>query len=289
MPWAGLFTLAFLVLAVPGSVMAGAEPALDLVAIPGGAFVMGDGSGEPDEAPKTVRVAPFRIMRHEVTNARFASFVSATGWTTDAEAAGAGYLWSGRWGLAAGADWRHPGGRNSTIDDKATHPVVQVSARDAAASCAWAGLRLPSEAEWEFAARGADGRRYAWGNETPEQGAGARANFGTVACCAADAPDGYHHTAPVGSYPGGASPFGVLDKAGNVWEWTASRFPGTPGLVALRGGGRIGLSVSAPVVWRCLNSRAMTPFPHPAHRTGRALLTHPALGRDLTPSATARR
>ena len=160
MPWAGRHILALLVLATFGAARAAEGPALDLVAIPGGEFVMGDADGEPDEAPKTVRVAPFRIMRHEVTNARFAAFVSATGWTTDVEAAGVGYLWTGRWDLAAGADWRHPGGRKSTIDDRATHSVVQVSARDAAAFCAWVGLRLPSEAEWELAARGADGRRY---------------------------------------------------------------------------------------------------------------------------------
>ncbi len=237
MPWARRHILALLILVTFGAARAAEGPALDLVAIPGGAFVMGDAEGEPDEAPKTVRVAPFRILRHEVTNAEFATFVLATGWATDVEAAGVGYLWSGRWGLAAGADWRHPDGRKSTIDDKASHPVVQVSARDAAAFCAWAGLRLPSEAEWEFAARGADGRRYPWGNEVPEQGPDTRANFGTVACCAPDASDGYHHTAPVGRYPSGASPFGLLDMAGNVWEWTASRFPGRPQQVVLRGGG----------------------------------------------------
>lgn len=237
MPRVGGHLLAFLVLAAPMAVSADAGPALDLVTIPGGEFVMGDADGEPDEAPKTVRVAPFRIMRHEVTNAQFAAFVLATGRTTDAEASGSGYVWTGRWGLVAGADWHHPRGPASTIDGKAAHPVVQVSAQDAAAFCAWAGLRLPSEAEWEFAARGTDGRRYPWGDETPEQGAGAHANFGTVACCAPDASDGYHGTAPVGRYPDGASPFGLLDMAGNVWEWTASRFPGRPERVALRGGG----------------------------------------------------
>ncbi len=237
MSWVRSNILVLLVLAAFGPVRGAERPAFDLVEIPGGAFVMGDGSGEPDEAPTTVRVVSFRIMRHEVTNAQFAAFVSATGWTTDVEAAGVGYLWSGRWVLAAGADWRHPFGQKSTVDGKAAHPVVQVSARDAAAFCSWAGMRLPSEAEWEFAARSADGRRYPWGDEAPEQGPDARANFGTVACCAPDASDGYHRTAPVGRYPGGASPFGLLDMAGNVWEWTASRFPGTPGLVALRGGG----------------------------------------------------
>ena len=223
---------------VLGAQASAAEPpALDLIAVPGGKFVMGDAEGEPDEAPKTVRVAPFRIMRHEVTNARFAAFVSATGWTTDGEASAAGYVWTGRWRRVEGADWRHPQGPESGIQDSPAHPVVQVSARDAAAFCAWAGLRLPSEAEWEFAARGTDGRRYPWGSGAPEQGARARANFGTVPCCAPDAADGFRGTAPVGQYPAGASPFGLMDMAGNVWEWTASRFPGKPRQVALRGGG----------------------------------------------------
>ncbi len=237
MPWAGCFVLAFLVLAVPGAVLAGAEPAVDLVPVPGGAFVMGDAAGEPDEAPRTVRVAPFRIMRHEVTNAEFTAFVAASGRVTDAEASGSGYVWKRRWRRAAGADWRHPEGPDSTIAGKPDHPVVQVSAQDAAAFCAWAGLRLPSEEEWEFAARGRDTRRYPWGDRVPDQGADARANFGTVPCCAPDAADSYLTTAPVGSYAQGASPFGLMDMAGNVWEWTASRFPGKPREVILRGGG----------------------------------------------------
>ena len=221
-----------------GARVAAAEPpAFDLVAVPGGEFVMGDVEGEPDEAPKRTRVAAFRIMRHEVTNAAFAAFVAAGGYRSDMEASGAGYVWAGRWRLVEGADWHRPQGPDSTIAEKPDHPVVQVSARDAAAFCAWAGLRLPSEAEWEFAARGRDGRRYPWGDEVLEQGAGARANFGTLACCAPDAADGYRTTAPVGSYARGASPFGLQDMAGNVWEWTASRFPGKPDEVALRGGG----------------------------------------------------
>ncbi len=112
-----------------------------------------------------------------------------------------------------------------------------MSARDAAAYCAWKGLRLPGGTEWEFAARGTDGRRYPWGNVRPGAHAKRRANFGTVKCCAPDAADGFERTAPVGIFPAGASPFGLLDMAGNVWEWTASRFPGRPEMVTLRGGG----------------------------------------------------
>ncbi|MFQ5773558.1 MAG: formylglycine-generating enzyme family protein [Kiloniellaceae bacterium] len=209
----------------------------DLIVVPGGVFVMGDSQGEPDETPTRVEVAPFRLMRHEVTNAQFAAFVAASGRRTDPERSGFGYVWTGRWRRVAGADWRHPEGPDGGIADKAGHPVVQVSARDAAAFCAFYGLRLPSEAEWEFAARGADGRRYPWGDAPPEDEGPRRANFGTVACCAPDAADGYATTAPVGSFPSGASPFGVLDMAGNVWEWTADRFPGRPDEVALRGGG----------------------------------------------------
>jgi sulfatase modifying factor 1 len=209
---------------------------LDLVDVPGGAYVMGDAGGEADEAPRTVSVAGFQLMRTEVTNARFAAFVAATGHRTDAERAGWGYVWSDRWRRVAGANWRRPFGPASDIAGGEEHPVVQVSAADAQAFCAWAGLRLPSEEEWEYAARGTDGRRYPWGNAPPEEN-GRRANFGTVACCAADAADGYLKTAPVGRFPHGASPFGLLDMAGNVWEWTASAYPGRPGEVALRGGG----------------------------------------------------
>ena len=209
----------------------------DLVDVPGGTFVMGDAAGEPDEAPKTVTVGPFRLMRHEVTNRQFAAFVAASGHRTDPERRGFGYVWDRRWRRVAGAAWRHPAGPDDAIDRRIDHPVVQVSARDAAAFCAWYGLRLPREEEWEFAARGTDGRRYPWGDGAPEAAGMRRANFGTVPCCAPDESDGYLRTAPVGRYPVGASPFGLLDMAGNVWEWTASPFPGRPREVALRGGG----------------------------------------------------
>lgn len=209
----------------------------DLVSIPGGAFEMGDIAGEPDEAPREARVAPFRLMRREVTNRDFAEFIAATGYITDPERRGAGFVWTDTWREVRGAEWRRPAGPESSISGLDDHPVVQVSARDAAAYCAWRGLRLPAEHEWEFAARGPSGRRYPWGDDRPVQRGVPRANFGADRCCAPDASDGYARTAPVGTYPEGASPFGVLDLAGNVWEWTASPYRAASGDIALRGGG----------------------------------------------------
>lgn len=214
--------------------------AADLADIPGGVFTMGDAAGDANERPHRTTVSPFRIAPNEVTNRAFAAFVSATGHVTDPERSDAGYVWTDKWRSVKGADWRHPQGPGSSIGGRDNHPVVQVSQRDAAAYCAWRGRRLPTEAEWEFAARGADGRRYAWGNTTPVQkGAPSmrRANYGTDDCCAADATDGHATTAPVASYPAGTTPSGLHDMAGNVWEWTASRFPGRPGWFVIKGGG----------------------------------------------------
>lgn len=206
-----------------------------LLAVPGGTFTMGDPDGEPDEAPRSATVKSFRIMRFEVTNAEFRQFVRATKHMTDAERRRSGYVWTDRWRAVRGASWTRPQGGKSGPQRLERHPVVQVSARDAAAYCAWRGLRLPTEEEWEFAARGTDGRRFPWGNERPE--GARRANYGTDKCCAADASDGFLRTAPVGSFPRGASPFGIHDMAGNVWEWTASHYRRAGADVAIRGGG----------------------------------------------------
>ncbi|MCG8421649.1 MAG: formylglycine-generating enzyme family protein [Proteobacteria bacterium] len=213
------------------------HPTASLVAIPAGTFVMGDSGGDANEAPRSMSVAGFRLMRYEVTNGQFARFVADTGYVTDPEERGFGSVWlDRRWSNIPGADWRHPHGPATSITDRDSHPVVQVSAGDAAAFCAYHELRLPSEVEWEFAARGTDGRRYTWGNEPPYRGT-LRGNFGTPKCCAPDPSDGYYRIAPVGQYSEGLSPFGLFDIAGNVWEWTSSPFPGRPGMVALRGGG----------------------------------------------------
>ncbi|NIA68957.1 formylglycine-generating enzyme family protein [Pelagibius litoralis] len=215
-----------------------ADPGLDLVAIPGGSFVTGDAGGDANEVRRRVSVAPFSLMRREVTNAQFAAFAALKNHRTEAELRGSGYVWTDRWRLAAGADWRRPQGQGSSIDGLDAHPVVQVSVRDAEAFCAHHGLRLPSENEWAFAARGPQSLRYAWGDVPPVQdGKQLVANFGTEPCCAADDSDGYARTAPVGSYPAGRSPFALDDMAGNVWEWTASPFPGKPAERVIRGGG----------------------------------------------------
>ena len=209
----------------------------DLVPIPGSDFIMGDLDGEPDETPRTVAVGPFRIMRFEVTNRQFRRFVAETRYVTDPERAGHGHVWTDRWRAVEGADWRHPAGPRSSTAGLDEHPVVQVSANDAAAFARHYRLRLPSEAEWEFAARGLDGRRYPWGDAPAEEGNLRRANFGTLECCAPSRRDGFARTAPVGRFAAGVSPFGLHDMAGNVWEWTSSRFPGAPEDVVIRGGG----------------------------------------------------
>jgi formylglycine-generating enzyme required for sulfatase activity len=210
---------------------------IDLFTVRGGLYVMGDPGGDANEAPRRVQVDPFRIMRKEVTNREFARFVAETGHVTDPERRGFGWVWDGRWHKVKGADWRRPKGLEGDFSQLDDHPVVQVSHQDAAAFCHWLGLRLPSEEEWEYAARGGDGRRFPWGDEAPRQDGRRLANFGAVKCCAPDTWDGYGGTAPVGSYPDGASPFGLLDMAGNVWEWTSNIFPGRPEYITLRGGG----------------------------------------------------
>lgn len=210
-----------------------------LIDVPGGEFLMGNPLGAADEPTYWTRVGPFRIMRNEVSNREFGAFIETTGRVTDSERAGGGYVFiDGNWVFVQGASWRTPHGPGSTVERLADHPVVQVSQSDAEAYCRWAGLRLPREQEWEFAARGTDGRKYPWGNEPPLlAGQPIRANIGQPACCAPSTADGYLYTWPTGVFSAGASPFGALDMAGNVWEWTATPFEGQTGRVVMRGGG----------------------------------------------------
>ena len=194
------------------------------VTIPAGEFLMGsdkkkDKQADDDEMPQhKIHLPEYRIARFPVTVAQFAAFVEATGHRTTAEERGSACGYTGsQWEDIQGASWAHPRGPDSDVRQKQDHPVTCVSWLDAQAFCRWASsvigteIRLPSEAEWEKAARGTDGRIWPWGNETPTKD---HCNFaGNVG-----------DTTPVGKYPKGASPYGVLDMAGNVWEWTASKY-----------------------------------------------------------------
>ncbi|HID61183.1 MAG TPA: hypothetical protein EYP49_00325 [Anaerolineae bacterium] len=183
----------------------------EMVFVPAGEFVMGSEELGDDERPvHRVYLDGFWIDRYEVTNERFARFVAATGYQTEAERRGWGWVWrEAEWEKVEGADWRHPRGPGSSIADRMDSPVVLVSWNDADAYCRWAGKRLPGEAQWEKAARGPDGRRYAWGDEFD------RAKANTKESERGD-------TAPAGSFsPQGDSFYGASDMTGNVWEWVA--------------------------------------------------------------------
>ena len=225
----------------------GPADAPDMIRIPGGDFLMGSDSHYAEEAPAhRVRVDAFWVDRTPVTNSEFRRFVEATGHVTFAEIAPdpkdypgalphmlqAGSLvftppkhpvdlrdWSAWWNFKFRANWRRPYGPGSSIRGLDEHPVVHIAFRDAEAYARWAGKCLPTEAEWEFAARGGlDAAEYAWGEEfTPGdrqmantwQGAFPHQNLKT---------DGYARTSPVTAFP--PNGYGLYDMIGNVWEWT---------------------------------------------------------------------
>ena len=203
--------------------------------IPAGVMTMGARPMQPGEGPAVrVPVAAFRIDRTDVTNAQFAAFVAATGYVTRAERGPepASLVFAGAegpidindpsqwWRIVPGADWRHPTGPDSDLEGKANLPVVHIAYEDALAYAHWLGRDLPTEAEWEYAARGGlDGARYVWG-DTALDPAHPRANTWQGMFPLQDSGgDGFKASAsPVGCYaPNG---YGLYDMAGNVWQWT---------------------------------------------------------------------
>jgi formylglycine-generating enzyme required for sulfatase activity len=220
-----------------------------MVLLDGGPFLMGtdagDGFPSDGEGPiREVTLSPFWIDPRPITNERFARFIDATGFVTVAEQEGWSFVFQGLlpedfedtsgvvgaewWRQVFGATWRHPEGPHSHVDDRGDHPVVHVSWSDAQAYCAWAGLRLPTEAEWEFAARGGlEQARYAWGDDlTPDAGWMCNIWQGTFPS-ENTLDDGFLGTAPVGSFPPNA--FGMCDMAGNTWDWVNDWFGPTFG------------------------------------------------------------
>lgn len=218
-----------------------------MTALAGGAFTMGSERFYPEEAPvRRVTVAPFLIDTYLVTNKEFAKFVATTGYITVAEIAPdpkdypgispemalpgslvfqktAGPVRTDQpehwWRYVFGADWRHPLGPDSSLDGLDDHPVIHVAYRDAEAYARWTGKELPTEAEWEFAARGGlDNTDYAWGDELAPNGAMLANYWQGRFPFANQCLDGWERTSPVGSFP--ANGYGLHDMIANVWEWT---------------------------------------------------------------------
>jgi formylglycine-generating enzyme required for sulfatase activity len=227
------------------------SPAKNMVWVPGGRFLMGSDDFYPEERPaRRVEVDGFWMDSRPVTVAQFRRFVWATGYVTVAERpldpdaypdASPDLLVPGSlvffptrgpvdlrdvsqwWRYTPGASWRHPGGPGTTLHGRDQHPVTHVAAEDADAYAAWAGKELPTEAEWEFAARGGlEGAVFTWGEEFEPRGR-VMANTWRGAFPWRDAkPPGRRGTSAVGSYP--PNGFGLYDLAGNVWEWTGDYF-----------------------------------------------------------------
>ncbi|MFZ0546135.1 MAG: bifunctional serine/threonine-protein kinase/formylglycine-generating enzyme family protein [Candidatus Promineifilaceae bacterium] len=199
--------------------------------VPAGSFVMGSdpeldpAAGTAEQPPHEVSLSAFWIDQTEVTNAMFARFVAAMGYVTTAEEEGTGQIQEDvQSEVVAGTDWQHPSGPDSDLAGLDNYPVLQVSWIDAQAYCSWAGGSLPTEAQWEYAARGPENWLYPWGNTFD----GNLVNFCDANCTLpqsnASFDDHSARLAPVGSLPDGASWVGAFDLAGNVWEWVADWF-----------------------------------------------------------------
>ncbi len=222
-----------------------APAARGLVAVPGGTARLGDHhgdgyAGDGEQPVHTVTLTPYRLGATSVTNQAFAAFVRDTGYRTTAEREGSSAVFhldfAGRradvvgsspqapwWLSVAGAYWRQPEGPGSDVERRQNHPVVHVSHDDALAYTAWAGCRLPTEAEWELAARGGlDGARYPWGDEVRPRGRWQCNIFQGDFPARNDVEDGWASTAPVKTFaPNG---YGLHQMVGNVWEWCADWF-----------------------------------------------------------------
>ena len=221
--------------AKPGCSTASFDPG-SFVTLPSGSFVKGADPLYPEERPSIrLRVQGFAIQSHEVTNDQFGSFVETTGYVTAAEKAltsddiGAGSAVftrdaqgrNGRWLLRKGATWRTPDGPGSDLEGKRRHPVVHVTLADAQAYAIWAGGRLPSEEEWEYAASsGLADRANQFSGALDDTGKPRSNHWQGVFPVMDDAVDGFSGTAPASCYP--ADRNGVHDLIGNVWEWTDS-------------------------------------------------------------------
>ncbi|AXB78017.1 formylglycine-generating enzyme family protein [Novosphingobium sp. P6W] len=234
--------------------------------IPGGTFTMGSERFYPEEAPlRRVAVDGFWIDIAPVTNRRFAAFVEATGYTTVAEIvpdrrdypgmlpgmdrAGSLVFHKSRtpvdtsnpanwWAFEFGADWHYPLGPDSDVESLGLwdHPVVQIAYADAEAYARWAGKDLPTEAEFEFAARGGlEGADYAWGDELAPDGAMMANYWQGLFPFANQMLDGWERTSPVGTYP--ANGYGLVDMIGNSWEWTSDWWADTPETAKKKAGG----------------------------------------------------
>jgi formylglycine-generating enzyme len=231
-----------------------------MVRLGGGTFWMGSDRFYPEEMPKRrVKVAPFWIDQAPVTNAEFERFVEATGYVTLAETPPESSLYPGIkpemivagsavfkrcntldlddpmrwWHFVAGANWRHPLGPESSTEGLEDHPVVHISYQDAEAYAAWAEKALPTEAEWEYAARGGlDGADFAWGDELAPGGAMLANYWQGLFPIANQLLDGWERTSPVRSFPGNG--YDLFDMIGNVWEWTADLWDAPPRRVSGR-------------------------------------------------------
>lgn len=215
-----------------------------MVSMAGGCFAMGsdDPWAYPADGETPVRefsLGPYLIDRDAVSNSRFAAFVEATDYQTEAERFGWSFVFGGLlpedfpptegviqapwWRKVEGADWRRPEGPGSSLIGRAAHPVVHVSSRDAEAYCAWSAQRLPTEAEWEMAARGGlKGKVFPWGDDLEPKGAHRMNVWQGTFPSENTQQDGYYGTCPVDAFePNG---YGLHNMTGNVWEWTSDWF-----------------------------------------------------------------